>query len=57
MSNGFDPDEIARELRGYGFGDVEDLDKSQMAVRYLSAPDAGAESGPGGHIVWAAHAA
>jgi methyltransferase (TIGR00027 family) len=50
----FDPDEIAQELRGYGFGDIEDLGLSQMAVRYLSAPPGASKSGPGGHMMRAA---
>jgi methyltransferase (TIGR00027 family) len=50
----FDPDEIAQELRGYGFGDIEDLGMSQMAVRYLGAPPGASKSGPGGHMMRAA---
>jgi methyltransferase (TIGR00027 family) len=50
----FDPDEIEQELRGYGFGDLEDLSISQTAVRYLGAPAGGPNSGPGPHIVRAA---
>jgi methyltransferase (TIGR00027 family) len=50
----FDPDEIEQELRGYGFGDMEDLSISQTAVRYLGAPAGGPNSGPGPHIVRAA---
>ncbi|MEJ1931627.1 SAM-dependent methyltransferase, partial [Nostoc sp. NIES-2111] len=38
----FDPAEIAAELRGYGFSDLEDLGVAQMAVRYLGAPGDGA---------------
>jgi methyltransferase (TIGR00027 family) len=52
----FDPDEIARELRGYGFGDLEDLGMAQMAVRYLGAPAGTPNSGPGGHMIRAARA-
>jgi methyltransferase (TIGR00027 family) len=51
----FDPDEIARELRDYGFGDLEDLGMSQTAVRYLGAPAGGPNSGPGPHMIRAAH--
>ena len=53
----FDPDEIAQELRGYGFGDLEDLGMSQMAVRYLGAPAGAPDSGPGGHMIRAARRA
>ena len=53
----FDPDEIAQELRGYGFGDLEDLGMSQMAVRYLGAPAGAPDSGPGGHMIRAARTA
>jgi methyltransferase (TIGR00027 family) len=52
----FDPDEIAQELRGYGFGDLEDLGMSQMAVRYLGAPAGAPDGGPGGHVIRAARA-
>ena len=50
----FDPHEIEQELRGYGFGDLEDLGISQTAVRYLGAPAGATNSGPGPHIVRAA---
>jgi len=53
----FDPDEIAQELRGYGFGDLEDLGMSQMAIRYLGAPAGAPDSGPGGHMIRAARTA
>ncbi len=52
----FDPDEIAQELRGYGFGDIEDLGMSQVAVRYLGAPADAPGCGPGGHLIRAARA-
>ena len=52
----FDPDEIAQELRGYGFEDLEDLGMSQMAIRYLEAPADTPDSGPGGHVIRAARA-
>ena len=50
----FDPDGIYRELRGFGFTDIEDLGMSEMAVRYLGAPTGGTGSGPGPHIIRAA---
>jgi methyltransferase (TIGR00027 family) len=50
----FDPDEIEQELRGYGFGDLEDLGTSQTAERYLGAPANGPSSGPGPHMIRAA---
>ena len=53
----FDPDGIYRELRGFGFGDIEDLGMSEMALRYLGAPAGGPGSGPGPHIIRAAGSA
>lgn len=50
----FDPEEIAQDLRGYGFGDIEDLGASQMAIRYLGAPADTPDSGPGLHMIRAA---
>jgi methyltransferase (TIGR00027 family) len=50
----FDPGEIAQELRGYGFAEIEDLGATQMAVRYLGAPAGTPDSGPGGHLIRAA---
>jgi methyltransferase (TIGR00027 family) len=50
----FDPDEIAQELRGYGFGDLEDVGMSEMAVRYLGAPAGGPDAGAGPHMIRAA---
>jgi methyltransferase (TIGR00027 family) len=52
----FDPDEIAQELRGYGFKDLDDLGMTQIAVRYLGAPADIPDSGPGGHVIRAARA-
>ena len=52
----FDPDDISRELRGYGFEDVEDLGMSDLAVR-LGAPAGTAERGAGAHLVRAARKA
>lgn len=52
----FDPDEIAQELREYGFGDLEDLGVSQMAICYLGAPADTPDGGPGGHVIRAARA-
>jgi O-methyltransferase involved in polyketide biosynthesis len=48
------PGEIEQELRGYGFGDIEDLGTSQTAVRYLGAPAGAPDGGPGPHIIRAA---
>ena len=50
----FDPDEIAQELRGYGFGDLEDVGMSEVAVRYLGAPASGPDAGAGPHMIRAA---
>ena len=50
----FDPDEIAQELRGYGFGDLEDVGMSEAAVRYLGAPAGGPDAGAGPHMIRAA---
>jgi methyltransferase (TIGR00027 family) len=53
----FDPDEIAQELRGYGFGEIEDIGSTQIAIRYLGAPAGTPDSGPGGHLIRAARTA
>ncbi|MFX6067112.1 hypothetical protein ABTE92_19615, partial [Acinetobacter baumannii] len=50
----FDPREIAQQLQGYGFGDLEDIGASQIAVRYLGAGAGGPDSGPGPHMIRAA---
>ena len=42
-----DTDEIAQELRGYGFGDLEDVGMPEVAVRYLGAPAGGPDAGAG----------
>jgi methyltransferase (TIGR00027 family) len=53
----FDPGEIAQELNGYGFEDLEDLGMAQIAVRYLGAPAGGGpSSGPGPHMIHARRA-
>lgn len=52
----FDPQEIAHELGGYGFADLEDLGMSQMAARYLGAPADSPDGGPGPHMIRAARA-
>ncbi len=53
----FDPTEIERELRGFGFGDLEDLGMSEMAVRYLGAPAGGLNRVAGPHMIRAARSA
>ncbi len=47
----FDPAELARDLRSYGFDELEDIGIADIAVRYLGAPkQAGAgEAGP--HVI------
>jgi methyltransferase (TIGR00027 family) len=50
----FDPDEIDRELRGLGFGNVEDRGVSELAMRYLGVPAGGPGRGPGPHMIRAA---
>jgi len=52
----FNPDEIDRELREFGFGDIEDLGISELAVRYLGDRARG-PSGPGPHMIRAAGSA
>lgn len=52
----FDPAEIAQELRGYGFAEIEDLGRSQIAIRYMGAPADTPDGGPGGHVIRAARA-
>ena len=47
----FNPDELARELRGHGFDELEDLGLAEIALRYMGAPtqDHIPEAGP--HII------
>ncbi|MBW8812144.1 MAG: class I SAM-dependent methyltransferase [Caulobacterales bacterium] len=46
----FDPADIARELKGLGLGDQEDLDVAGIAVRYLGVPAVG-PAAPGPHVM------
>ena len=50
----FDPEDIAFELRGYGFEDVEDLGISETSARYLGGTAVGTSGAPGPHIIRAA---
>ncbi|MEV6343304.1 SAM-dependent methyltransferase [Actinoplanes sp. NPDC051851] len=48
----FEPEEIAAELHGRGFGEIEDLGPSGLAARFFGRPDVPAET-PGGHVLHA----
>jgi methyltransferase (TIGR00027 family) len=48
----FEPDEIAAELTGLGFDEIEDLGPAAMAARYFGRPDVPPET-PGGHLLHA----
>ena len=53
----FDPDELSRELRARGFGELEDLGIADISVRFFGTPKGEAIGGPGPHIVRARHVA
>jgi methyltransferase (TIGR00027 family) len=46
----FEPDEIAGELRGLGFHEIEDLGPAQLAARFFNRHDVPPET-PGGHLL------
>jgi methyltransferase (TIGR00027 family) len=48
----FEPDEIAAELAGLGFGTIDDLGPSQLAARFFGRPDVPPDT-PGGHVLHA----
>jgi methyltransferase (TIGR00027 family) len=47
----FDPAEIANDLLGYGFDELEDLGLADVAVRYLGAPRGEGATEAGGHVI------
>ncbi len=46
----FEPDEIAAQLTGLGFGDIEDLGPARLAATYFGRPDVPPDT-PGGHVL------
>lgn len=52
----FDPGDLERDLRNFGFIDQEDLTLADIAVRYAGAPGPSAP-GPGPHVIRARRAA
>ncbi|GAA2686728.1 class I SAM-dependent methyltransferase [Actinoplanes palleronii] len=48
----FEPEEIAADLAGHGFGEIEDLGPSGLAARYFDRPDVPPETA-GGHVLHA----
>ena len=47
----FDPAEIAGILRGHGFSELEDIGRSDIAVRYLGAPAGPPSVDAGPHVI------
>jgi methyltransferase (TIGR00027 family) len=47
----FDPAEIAKDLRRYGFDELEDIGLADIAVRYLGAPRGEGAAEAGGHVI------
>lgn len=47
----FEPAELARELRGLGFTDLEDLGPTEMAVRFFGAREGESVGGAGPHLI------
>jgi methyltransferase (TIGR00027 family) len=48
----FMPDDLAAELRGRGFAEIEDLGPAELAARWFGRPDVPRDT-PGGHVVHA----
>ncbi|NMO54935.1 class I SAM-dependent methyltransferase [Actinoplanes sp. TBRC 11911] len=48
----FEPDEIAAELAGLGFGTIDDLGPSRLAARFFGREDVPPDT-PGGHVLHA----
>jgi methyltransferase (TIGR00027 family) len=48
----FEPHEIAAQLTGLGFGEIEDLGPSGLAARFFNRPDVPPDT-PGGHVLHA----
>jgi methyltransferase (TIGR00027 family) len=46
----FEPDEIAADLGGQGFTEIEDLGPAQLAARFFNRPDVPPDT-PGGHVL------
>ncbi|MCO8275644.1 SAM-dependent methyltransferase [Actinoplanes sp. TRM 88003] len=46
----FEPDEIAAQLAGSGFTEIEDLGPSQLAATFFDRPDVPVDT-PGGHVL------
>jgi methyltransferase (TIGR00027 family) len=46
----FEPAEIAADLTGRGFGEIEDLGPSALAARFFNRPDVPPDT-PGGHVL------
>lgn len=46
----FEPDEIAGQLTGLGFGEIEDLGPAGLAARFFDRHDVPADT-PGGHVL------
>lgn len=51
--SGFDPDQLAHDLRGRGLGLVENLGPDELRARYCAGRTDGLDSSPGSHIAHA----
>ncbi len=47
----FDPAALAAQLRGLGFGEIEDLAPEDVRARLIGTPQGGADAGEGPHLV------
>ena len=49
----YDPDALAKDLRGLGMSEQEDFNSQEIAVRFFGVPRDQVPSGAAGHVIWA----